>query len=84
VNFTVISSAPPIFGPVNFNGSALVMTGSNGNPGASYYLLATTNLALPIMNWTVLSTNTFDGAGNFSFTNTAPTGPQQYFMLRLQ
>ena len=84
VNLTVTVPAPPIFGSVKFNGNALVMTGSNGSPGAPYYVLATTNLALPVADWTVLSTNTFDPLGNFSFTNSAPAGPQEYFLLRLQ
>ncbi len=84
VNLTVTAPAAPIFGSIKYNGNALVMTGSNGSPGAPYYVLTTTNLALPITNWTVLSTNGFDSFGDFSFTNTASAGPQQYFLLRLQ
>jgi alpha-galactosidase len=43
--------------------------GSNGIPGWSYVVLASTNLATPLSQWTALATNYFDGAGNFSFTN---------------
>lgn len=84
VILTVTALSAPIFGPPRFNGSALVLTGSNGSPDAPYYILATTNLALPLTNWTILSTNNFDSSGNFSFTNSAPLGFQRYFLLRLQ
>ncbi|HEY1788043.1 MAG TPA: hypothetical protein VGJ73_07805 [Verrucomicrobiae bacterium] len=84
VTLTVAAPALPIFGTVEFNGTSLVMTGSNGIPGMSYYVLSATNLALPTTNWTVLSTNAFNSFGNFSFTTTTTTAPQQYFLLRLQ
>jgi len=84
VILTVTTPSAPIFGSVQFQGNSLVMTGSNGSPGAPYCVLTTTNLALPIAAWTILSTNTFDSSGNFSFTNTGPSAPQEYFLLRLQ
>jgi hypothetical protein len=84
VILTVATPSEPIFGAVQFNGTGLVITGSNGSPGAPYYVLTTTNLALPIADWTVLSTNAFDSFGNFSFTNTGLSAPQEYFLLRLQ
>jgi len=53
--------------------------------GWTYYVLATTNLALPLDEWRSIATNTFDPNGNFDFTNTpAPDGPQQFYRLRLQ
>jgi hypothetical protein len=82
VALAVTVPAAPVFGTVEFNGNALVIAGSNGSPGASYYVLTTTNLALPITNWTVLATNLFGPSGNFTFTNTAPAVPGQYFLLR--
>ncbi|HEV2453658.1 MAG TPA: hypothetical protein VGY98_05320, partial [Verrucomicrobiae bacterium] len=82
VALAVTVPAAPVFGTVEFNGNALVIAGSNGSPGASYYVLTTTNLALPITNWTVLATNLFGPSGNFTFTNTAPAAPGQYFLLR--
>jgi hypothetical protein len=84
LDLTVTAPAAPIFGLTQFNGSALVMSGSNGSPGAPYYVLTTTNLALPLTNWTILSTNAFDSFGNFVFTNPVSSGGQQYFLLRLQ
>ncbi len=51
------------------NGTAFVFGGTNGNPGWTYHVMVTTNLNLPLTNWTIIATNTFDGAGNFRFTN---------------
>jgi hypothetical protein len=49
-------------------------------------VLASTNLGLPLANWTVLSTNAFDAGGNFSFTN--PLNPnaaaQEFYILESQ
>ena len=84
VTLTVVTPSAPIFGAVQLNGAGLVMTGSNGSVGVPYYVLTTTNLGLPIADWTVLSTNAFDSSGNFSFTNTAPGASQRYFLLRSQ
>ncbi len=84
-NVTLSVTAPsiPDISSIQFNGSNLILSGSNGPPLETYYMLATTNLALPISQWTILSTNAFDASGNFSFTN--PIGsPQQYFLLRTQ
>lgn len=47
----------------------LVMTVTNGVPGATNYLLAATNLILPRINWPRLATNVFDAGGNATFTN---------------
>jgi hypothetical protein len=47
--------------------------------------LAATNLVLPVSHWTVIATNTFDGGGNFSFTNSvSPNTPPTFYLLKLQ
>jgi hypothetical protein len=61
--------------------TAFSASGTNGTAGANYYVLTSTNVALPLSNWTRLSTNTFDGAGHFSFTNAVAPGPPQRFYL---
>ena len=50
-------------------GSGFQLAGDSGVSGANFYLLTSTNLALPISNWTRLLTNQFDVGGNFNFTN---------------
>ncbi|HEY1661862.1 MAG TPA: NPCBM/NEW2 domain-containing protein [Verrucomicrobiae bacterium] len=76
---------PPKFGRMGANGSALIFSGSNGISGWPYYVLSSTNPALPLTNWTIISTSAFDAGGNFNFTNPAnPTLPQMFYLLRLQ
>jgi hypothetical protein len=61
------------------------MSGTNGVPNWTYYVLTSTNLSLPLSNWTTTATNTFDGAGNFNFTNSPnPNTPRTFYLLKLQ
>jgi hypothetical protein len=47
-------------------------------------VLASTNLALPLANWSALTTNTFDGSGQFHYTNhVSPAKPRQFFIFKL-
>ena len=65
-------------------GADLIFTGSGGPAGGTNYLVATTNLALAVSQWSPVATNQFDLAGNFSFTNALPAGvPQQFLRLAL-
>jgi alpha-galactosidase len=68
---------------VGMNGSNLILGGTNGMPGGMYYVLASTNLALPLSDWVPIATNFCDGNGVFSFTNPAPAGPVQFYMLQV-
>lgn len=63
-----VSSTAPGEVDIQFqhSGNNLILTGSGGQQGAQYRLLSTTNVALPIAQWTPVSTNTFDTSGNFS------------------
>jgi polygalacturonase len=90
VNLVVSApSLPPSFGNIQLiNGSGgsfgLVLSGTGGAASGTYYVLTSTNLALPLEQWTPIATNQFDADGNFVFTNSAPTGvPQEFFLLRL-
>ena len=75
----------PVFGGVALSGNTLTLSGSNGIPGAAYYVLTSTNVSLPVPNWRVVATNTFDTNGRFNFTAPMdPNGAQQFYLLRLQ
>jgi autotransporter-associated beta strand protein len=65
INFTILSG---VTSPGT--GTNLVFSGSNGISGAPYFVLYQTNLATPLSNWIVLSSNTFLTEGTFSVTNT--------------
>lgn len=65
------------------SGGNVIINGTNGEIGATYYLLMSTNLAKPLNQWKTVATNV--GSGNtFSFTETnavtAGSG-QQFYLL---
>jgi polygalacturonase len=56
----------------------------DGVTNGTHYVLTSTNIALPLTNWTRLVTNQFDGSGNFNFTNAMnPNSPQSFYLLQL-
>ncbi|HTA95421.1 MAG TPA: hypothetical protein VK769_04785, partial [Verrucomicrobiae bacterium] len=74
---------PAIANIVSSGGANLIFSGANGVPGGTYYVLVSTNLALPVSQWPVMSTNAFDVNGNFIFTNPVDANMyQQFYMLR--
>jgi hypothetical protein len=83
---TLLVTGPiPSFSSFTKSGSNIILIGSNGIPGNPFSVLASTNLAKPLTNWTSLATNTLDGAGRFTFTNTMdPTNLSQFFILKMQ
>jgi fibronectin-binding autotransporter adhesin len=75
---------PHIASIMKSGASVVVVNGTNGPPNATYFVLASTNVALPLSNWSPILTNQFDGSGNFSFSNVInPALPQRYFMLQV-
>ncbi len=74
----------PQFNAINSGANGLVMSGSGGSVGGTYYVLGTTNIGLPLNMWTPIATNQFDSSGNFNFTNAAGTNaPQQFYRLQI-
>ena len=52
-----------------------------GPAGAGYRILASTNLALPLNNWTAVTSGSFSG-GVFDFTDTQATNfPQRFYRV---
>jgi hypothetical protein len=82
VNLSVVARTSPTFSPPQLSGNNLVLSGTNGPPNGTFFVLTTTNLSLPISQWSILSTNAFDTDGGFSFTNPIAEA-QQYFLLRV-
>jgi len=69
------------------SGTNLVLSGINGQSGGTYYLLMSTNLALPLNQWKPVATNVLSASGNFTITaiNTVtPNVPQRFFILEQQ
>ena len=86
----VVSAGPGSFtnrpGITGFSlhGANVMINGTNGQAGYPYYLLASTNAALPLTQWKVVATNVVGANGNFTFTGTnavIPGYPQQFYIL---
>jgi len=75
---------PPVFGGISVNSSGLVISGTGGTTNGTYYVLVSTNLALPPNQWTPVTTNVFDASGNFIFTNAINAdSPQAFYRLQV-
>jgi len=63
-------------------GKNVVINGNNGDIGATYYLLSSTNLAKPLNQWQAVATNVL-GSSSFTFigTNAASAGGTQQFYI---
>jgi autotransporter-associated beta strand protein len=80
-----IMSSPmprPQIGVISFTGNEFAFSGTGGAQWWSCHVLASSNLALPLSNWTVLASNRFDAAGNVLFQITPTKAPQQFYLLR--
>jgi autotransporter-associated beta strand protein len=83
-NFQTMVAVPPVISGIQISGGNLIITGTNGTTGANYYVLTATNLALPMTNWSILSTQQFGPGGALNFTNPVGTNtPQLFYRLRL-
>jgi len=85
-SISVVGPLPhPVINKVSYSGTGLIMSGTNGYTGGGYYVLATTNLLLPLTSWTPVLTNTFATGGTFSITNPVVAGtPAKFYTLKLQ
>lgn len=80
---SVAFASPALTGSAAITNDLLVWSGTNGLPGGSYRIRASTNLFLAPTNWPVVTTNVFDPSGRFSFTNLTPTNaPARFFLLQ--
>jgi IPT/TIG domain len=80
-----ITPPPPTIQRVAKSGGNIILSGTNNSgPGGTYHVLTSTNLLSPRTNWAVLTSRSFDGSGNFWFTNALP-GPvvQQFYILQV-
>jgi len=78
-------SPPPAIGTVRIAGSNVVFSGTNAPDAWTYYILSSTNLSLPLTNWTRIATNQTDGNGNYAVTNSVnPNLPQIFLILKFQ
>ncbi len=75
-------SVPPTIQKISIVGGNIVISGTNnvGTTG-TYHVLTSTNVALPLTNWTVLTNGSFDGTGNFNVTNAIDSTKRDGFFI---
>jgi autotransporter-associated beta strand protein len=83
----VVPAGPPpqahITG-ISLSGTTLTITATNGSASGQYVLLASTNVALPLAQWTPVLTNNFDGSGNLNLSTNIvnPANAQTFYILK--
>jgi hypothetical protein len=81
--FTIPAPIQSILGGTVLNNSTMTFAFTNAT-GLSFSVLATNDITAPVATWPVVGTAIESpvGSGNYSFTNSAATNGQQYFILR--
>jgi len=80
----VVAALRPTIGRITITSGNVIISGEYPpGSGGTYHILTTTNVALPIANWAVLTNGTFDNNGNFASTNDMGTSAQRYYILQV-
>ncbi|HWI57661.1 MAG TPA: hypothetical protein VNZ22_10575, partial [Bacillota bacterium] len=80
----VVSTLPPRLGSPVISGTSLTLSAAGGTPGWPCYVLAATNVASPIVEWTGVATNQFDTSGSLSLTLPLnPAVPERYYRVQV-
>jgi hypothetical protein len=77
----------PTIGGISLGGAGgtnIIITGTNNNgaTAGSYVVLVSTNIALPLSNWTAVTTQSFNPDGTFDYTNGVGSESHQYYILQ--
>jgi hypothetical protein len=85
---TIPTNKPTITGFSIVEGTNVMITATNGQSAATYYLLGSTNLTTPLSQWLPLATNVivtnggFANGFTFTGTNVVPVSvPQEFYFL---
>jgi hypothetical protein len=73
---------PPQITAEGVSGANFVISGAGGVVGATYYVLATNNVAAPLATWPRIATNIFDAGGNFSASIPIAAGDNRFFTIQ--
>jgi autotransporter-associated beta strand protein len=78
---SVVTLTPPIIGSATMMISNLVLSGTGAPANWPYLVLTSTNMSLPLAQWTSIATNQTDAGGNFAATNSLNANLQQTFLI---
>jgi hypothetical protein len=85
---SIMVGVPPATQPritgFKVEGTNLILSGTYGVPGSTCHVLTSTNVALPLANWTLVATNQFNASGDFAITNVFnPSAPLSFYSLQV-
>ncbi len=81
-SYTPTPVAPVMFTSIRAAGDRLIITGTNGPPRATFYLLSSRDASQPLSRWVRLATNQFDSAGGFT-QNLNSTSPPAFYQVEV-
>jgi fibronectin-binding autotransporter adhesin len=83
---SVVAPTPLSFSSITTSGKNIVLSAVGGTPGGQVTILTSTNLQLPLSQWSTLTTGNFDSNGDFTYTVTGALNsgqPQQFYILQV-
>jgi alpha-tubulin suppressor-like RCC1 family protein len=86
-DISIIPLVQPVITGVNLAGNNLVLNARYGQAGGTYFTLTSTNIALPLSQWTPVATNVLSVDDHFSITVTnavTPGAAQHFYTLQMQ
>ena len=82
VTVSAVPPSPSIHSIVLSGGQVILGGTNNDGAGGTYRVLTSTNVALPVTNWSLLTNGSFDASGNFSSTNPM-SGNRHFYRLQV-
>ena len=77
---TSAPAAAPRISSIVVSGLDVIISGTNGTQNGTYQAFRSASLQTPLGSWSSVFSGSFDGDGNFSFTNTPPGSPTFYII----
>jgi autotransporter-associated beta strand protein len=75
--------SPATFGASVVAGTNLTLNGTGGTHSGTYHVYSSTDLTIPLINWNLVGSGSFDTNGNFSFgTSISSTNAQNFYILK--
>ena len=86
-DISLVALVQPVITGVNLAGTNLVLSARYGQSGGTYFTLTSTNLALPLSQWTPVATNVLNLDDYFTVTVTNAVTPgvaRRFYILKMQ